>query len=915
MFEAYSVIPVAQKLPLTVDSLTSHKHCVLAGTKSGFLLRYSARKSLTTSHHDSANLAEYDFQVCKTFSKKPVVQLKSLPMKNLLLSLTDNLVQVHDLTQATFPVISVVPKSKNATFFTTCLYQAECNGTEHCFDEGGSILLVVVVRRRCQLYTLKGTEFVEFSVLPEVAFADTIRYVALLDSYMVAVVRDEYFHITLNGDKAGVTSGTVRSLFTINSASKNSEPMISVLWNRRIFAVKRGDETFFLHDDGSLALNDGYENIHWSEIPSFIEYDRVYLLASLSKSIEIRSVKPSMLIQVIDMTKLKLITWSFRGCLYALSNPASNQSDLYCLNGCENAKINLQYLIKEKKYELAVQVAESMINDRGIEREKRIRDVKNLYAFHLFTQRRFQEAFDIYSETRAEVLYVIGLFPDLLPEEIRKTITYPGNLPTDLPNSDMQAGISALTAYLSEIRTNIARNLDMQNKLKRGLATQVGDDAFKPTTNEEIKQMKNLLEIVDTTLLQCYLVNNDMLISSLLRLPDNSCNVVESENLLKKHHKYSELFLLYERKSMHRQALELLKEQADEGTLPDCLDRAVNYLQDLGMQHFDLILEYAKWISDKNADLCIKIFTEDSEAVRSLDRHRVLEFIQRECPEQAVTYLEHVIGNWHDDSEKLHCTLAKLYVKMVKGMYAIYNSEVPEVSNFHKVGRVRDCRPPNLVHYENTLLAFLKRSNFYNPEMLLVQLPFNEMHEARALIFEKLGRHEQVLAIYANMLGDFEKAEQYCHQYYQPGSTLFLTLFQYYACPPDNSILGIGYASVPAPPANVPLALRVLTEYCGFMDPRKALEALPTDIPMADLGEALQAVLVNILDNKFKASISKALNTAEHTRIEERRQAVQGIKIVVNYDSYCATCGKKIGNSAFVRFVDGTMAHYYCYRK
>ncbi|XP_003375643.1 hypothetical protein Tsp_09220 [Trichinella spiralis] len=779
MFEAYSVIPVAQKLPLTVDSLTSHsnyifatvfnnrifpltiaEHCVLAGTKSGFLLRYSARKSLTTSHHDSANLAEYDFQVCKTFSKKPVVQLKSLPMKNLLLSLTDNLVQVHDLTQATFPVISVVPKSKNATFFTTCLYQAECNGTEHCFDEGGSVLLVVVVRRRCQLYTLKGTEFVEFSVLPEVAFADTIRHVALLDSYMVAVVRDEYFHITLNGDKAGVTSGTVRSLFTISSTSKNSEPMISVLWNRRIFAVKRGDETFFLHDDGSLALNDGYENIHWSEIPSFIEYDRVYLLASLSKSIEIRSVKPSMLIQVIDMTKLKLITWSFRGCLYVLSNPASNQSDLYCLNGCENAKINLQYLIKEKKYELAVQVAESMINDRGIEREKRIRDVKNLYAFHLFTQRRFQEAFDIYSETRAEVLYVIGLFPDLLPEEIRKTITYPGNLPTDLPNSDMQAGISALTAYLSE--------------------------------------------------------NNDMLISSLLRLPDNSCNVVESENLLKKHHKYSELFLLYERKSMHRQALELLKEQADEGTLPDCLDRAVNYLQDLGMQHFDLILEYAKWISDKNADLCIKIFTEDSEAVRSLDRHRVLEFIQRECPEQAVTYLEHVIGNWHDDSEKLHCTLAKLYVKMVKGMYAIYNSEVPE-------GRVRDCRPPNLVHYENTLLAFLKRSNFYNPEMLLVQLPFNEMHEARALIFEKLGRHEQVLAIYANMLGDFEKAEQYCHQYYQPGSTLFLTLFQYYACPPDNSILGIGYASVPAPPANVPLALRVLTEYCGFMDPRKVI--------------------------------------------------------------------------------------------
>lgn len=44
---------------------------------------------------------------------------------------------------------------------------------------------------------------------------------------------------------------------------------------------------------------------------------------------------------------------------------------------------------------------------------------------------------------------------------------------------------------------------------------------------------------------------NDMLVASLLRLPDNSCDVEESEKILMKFKKFNELFLLYERKQMH----------------------------------------------------------------------------------------------------------------------------------------------------------------------------------------------------------------------------------------------------------------------------------------------------------------------------------------------------------------------------
>ena len=54
------------------------------------------------------------------------------------------------------------------------------------------------------------------------------------------------------------------------------------------------------------------------------------------------------------------------------------------------------------------------------------------------------------------------------------------------------------------------------------------------------------------TMLLFYCQTNDALVAPLLRLKDNSCHVDESERILKKHQKYSELIILYEKKGLHR---------------------------------------------------------------------------------------------------------------------------------------------------------------------------------------------------------------------------------------------------------------------------------------------------------------------------------------------------------------------------
>jgi histidyl-tRNA synthetase len=115
--------------------------------------------------------------------------------------------------------------------------------------------------------------------------------------------------------------------------------------------------------------------------------------------------------------------------------------------------------------------------------------------------------------------------------------------------------------------------------------------------SKEVQRLRDGLELVHTLMLKCYLKTKPMLIASLLKLPDNSCIFEEAEQDLKDANLPSELLILYERKEKHKEALDLLKEQAHiEGSPLNGLERTVEYLQELGEDHLTLIFEHAKWI-------------------------------------------------------------------------------------------------------------------------------------------------------------------------------------------------------------------------------------------------------------------------------------------------------------------------------
>uniref|UniRef100_A0A914X4H1 CNH domain-containing protein n=1 Tax=Plectus sambesii TaxID=2011161 RepID=A0A914X4H1_9BILA len=620
----------------------------------------------------------------------------------------------------------------------------------------GTLYIGVAVKRKLQLFKWTDREFEEIAL--DLAFPDVIQAVSWCDERVAVAVRDEYFMVTVfershsqshNTD----TVGTIRALFTMGN--RPIEPLIVSMPDRRMIGFCRDDSTIFVDFDGK-SLSREYIDIRWSEVPIAVAYDPPYLVALLPKNIEIRSIKPSVCVQVVQLPKVRMLAGGISGHVYAAA-----AHDLWEMTTAPNLKQNIQQLVKEKQYEMAIQLAERL-EEEDVERSRSIQEIKHLYAFNLFCQRKFTEAFAMFSEIGSEVLYVIGLFPDLLPDEIRNNIVYPDALPPRMNTEELRNGLQGLAGFLSETRTRIAYLIAMQPRLRDKKELSAAETT-QLLSGEQLQQNRNLLQIVDTTLLRCYVETNDMLVASLLRLPDNSCNVPATEKILRERQKFYELFLLYERKGMHSEALDLLKSQSkNEKSSLKGLERTVHYLQNLGNSRLDLIFKYSSWVLQESDLEGLKIFTEDCDEVRGLDRERVLHYLLSECPSAVIPYLEHIILQWNDARPKLHNTLAELYLEKVKALLRDYLQSLPAGHQVLPAGK----EPGQLSEYRSKLIFFLGMSFHYSPELLLVQIPHDALFEERALLLGRMKRHEQAIAIYTNILHDYKAAENYCNTYY-----------------------------------------------------------------------------------------------------------------------------------------------------
>lgn len=130
------------------------------------------------------------------------------------------------------------------------------------------------------------------------------------------------------------------------------------------------------------------------------------------------------------------------------------------------------------------------------------------------------------------------------------------------------------------------------------------------------------------------------------------------------------------------------------------------------------------------------------------------------------------------------------------------------------------------------------------------------LHEERAILLKRIGRHEQALLIYARELKDFKLAEDYCIQTWSTNKeeeqNVFLSLLKIYL-QKDEPLMDP--------------ALKLINKHFKRINLPRALELFPKETPVNQLFPVLEAVMRDRNTEKRNEMVAKNLLKSENLEV------------------------------------------------
>ncbi|ORZ13809.1 vacuolar sorting protein 39 domain 2-domain-containing protein [Lobosporangium transversale] len=897
MHDAFKVYTVIEKLPHKIESIFAQGDKLYVGTFYGALLVYSVREPLGKDEAISVTLME----TLKTFSKKAIEQIDIIKAVGVLVTLSDNYVNLHDLES--FALRTQLGKTKGANLFSVF--------SKIEFQDGSVpqviTRLAVAVRKKIIVFSWQDSEFMDTK---EYSIPDRVRTMEWVGTQNLCMGFDNEYALmdcktsaltTLFSPSSASNQGAIGStlestLNTLNSfssiatgglmgfGSKPGKPLITRLPNDEILLGKE-HSSISVGIDGTPKRKNGIE---WSGTPEELGYSYPYAVAILARHIEIRNIETRALVQSADLPHARLLTQG--KLLYIASH-----SEVWRLIPYSFPQ-QIDELVQKEEYQEAISLInqiDPVLLDENVDTLGRI---KKLYAHHLFRTHQYEEALGLFLELDVPAVDVIALYPAVisghlppkdkesgaitsatLTETDSNSLNAKNTPPIIMSTKELEEAVGCLIRFLADKRQKIQKSIQ---KLQQN------NDSFSYNHQDQEKEIEaklHVLEIVDTALLKSYMMTNERLVGSLLRVT-NHCNLEETESLLLKHKKYKELVDFYRGKGQHRKALELLKSiHTTTGEMQGVLP-TVHYLQRLGADHFNLILEFGTWILESDPVVAMKIFIDDEPEIDTLPRYKVISYLERLSLDLCAMYLEHVIHELADQTSEFHNTLVVSYLSQVQRDSASGNEEA-----------VKNTRVK--------LLQFLDKSKFYKAERILSRLPLDGCFEERAILLSRIGQHDQALNIYVRKLHNFQAAEEYCIKNFDsnnPTKNVYFMLLEVYLIPPKGE-----------KPMLEP-ALDILTRHGNHIDPAAVLRLLPAGTRVDQLYKFFEKSIRESNKTKHMNMIVKNLLKAERLQTQEQLTFYRSRRVKITEDRMCPKCNKRIGNSVFAVFPDGVVVHYSC---
>ena len=831
------------------------------------------------------------------FSKYKVEQLAVVKEANILVSLSNSQVHIHDLQS--YELQETLVKAKGASTFAVTSNVVK--------DESTSIpsivsRLAVAVKRRLILWSWHDSELAPetseitlVSTIRALKWATGTRLIAGLNSsYVLVDVETSAVTDIVGPGSIGGAPGQDGGRFSgagvasMGYLGMTSPPPLATQLGEGEMLLAKDINTLFIDTDGSSL---GRRQVPWSVAPEAVGYSYPYLLAlqATKGTLEVRNPETLSLLQTISLPSA-----------HQLHVPQPNVSLAHAGKGflvlsdrCVWRMKALDYdaqidaLVEQARLDEALSLL-GMLEDALLrDKDGRIRDIKIIKAQQLFDQRRYRDSIDLFTEVSAPPERVIRLYPPFIAGDAsplsplhkenlkedhfevgtdgapdseispKETTTKPssennakeskddsGRRGSDKPleGKDLKTATEELRGFLVSARTKFKKILDPDGNVKV--------DVLENMPQKEIREVASLIgkstldasddqgQLLQTAkLVDTTLFRAYMFVSPSFAGPlfriDNFCDPDVVNERLIEAHRYNDLVDFFYGKKLHRQALELLKKFGE----------AEKESEDAPQLHGpQRTVAYLQNLPPDMIDLIIQFAEWPLREVPDLG----MEVFLADTENAETLHRPRVLEFLQSIDQKLARTYLEHIIQELNDKTPDFHQRLVDIY----IERLKSSNFANdneQAAWKEKTIEFLKTSKEYQPYKALQKLSKDDpsLFEARAIVLSKMGQHKQALDIYVFQLKDADKAEEYCNQIHltetatAPAPTPHgrATDIDPNDAPPSiyHTLLSL-YLSPPPPqkPQWGP-ALNILAKHGARMPASSTLNLIPEILPIKEL--------------------------------------------------------------------------------
>ncbi|KAF2185224.1 vacuolar morphogenesis protein AvaB [Zopfia rhizophila CBS 207.26] len=438
-FTARPIVELKQRDKSKIESILAYGDKVLVGLNTGSLRIYRVNEFTeepepsqngdqngdqpdqpTTPKVKPADLLREE----EKFSRRPIQQLAIIKEANILVSLSDNHVSIHDLQ--TYALQEKLEKTRGATTFavTSNIVKDPSTGIPSIVSR-----LAVAVKRKIILWTWQDMELSEevsettlVAAVKSLTWANATKIVAGMDPgfVLVDVETQEVQDINKPGalGEAGGQGGT--RFGAVSSSGMSYMGMGS--WVPKPMATRLGEGEMLLAKDVNSLFIDTEGNaldkrqVPWPSAPEAVAYSYPYMLALQPPSkggLEVRNPDTLNLLQTIALPNANFLHVPQPNISLAHAGKGFLVASDRCIwrMGAQNYESQIDELVINGRYDEAISLL-GMLEDTLLQdKEGRVREIKMLKAQGLFDMRKYREALELFSGAKAPPERVIALYP------------------------------------------------------------------------------------------------------------------------------------------------------------------------------------------------------------------------------------------------------------------------------------------------------------------------------------------------------------------------------------------------------------------------------------------------------------------------------------------------------------------------